>query len=191
MGGEGRGAPARHSTTTDHPRRPPPTAGPSPGSQTGGAQAAGGRRLRGAPRVRARRGRAACYPPQLGRGRGAAGAMAGATDPFYLVKDDIHASVRAAGLPTAAGPVPASKCRAGPLSRNPALALCCVSKCLTRGSPAGQLEKAQGQYARWQSLGKLHPERRKLHGDIEDECKSIAWQVRRPLARLCAEARAG
>ncbi|BDA42077.1 probable Syntaxin-6 [Coccomyxa sp. Obi] len=53
------------------------------------------------------------------------------TDPFYLVKDDIQAS----------------------------------------------LEKAKAQHARWQSLGKTNPDKKRLESEIEDECKSIAWQV--------------
>ncbi|KAK9909708.1 hypothetical protein WJX75_006414 [Coccomyxa subellipsoidea] len=53
------------------------------------------------------------------------------TDPFYLVKDDIQAS----------------------------------------------LEKAKSQHARWQSLGKTNPDKKRLESEIEDECKSIAWQV--------------
>ena len=40
-----------------------------------------------------------------------------------------------------------------------------------------QLEKAQSQHARWQSLGRTNPDKKRLEADIEDECKSIAWQV--------------
>ena len=40
-----------------------------------------------------------------------------------------------------------------------------------------QLDKAQTQHKRWQSLGKTNPDKKRLEGDIEDECKSIAWQV--------------
>lgn len=43
-----------------------------------------------------------------------------------------------------------------------------------------QLEKAQEQQSRWQSLGRTHPDRKRLETDIEDECKSISWQVRNP-----------
>lgn len=41
-----------------------------------------------------------------------------------------------------------------------------------------QLEKAKSQHARWQSLGKTNPDKKRLESEIEDECKSIAWQVR-------------
>jgi hypothetical protein len=40
-----------------------------------------------------------------------------------------------------------------------------------------QLSKAQAQHARWQTLGKTNPDKKRLEGEIEDECKSIAWQV--------------
>ena len=43
---------------------------------------------------------------------------------------------------------------------------------------AVQLEKAQGQFARWQQLSKSNPDRKRLEGEIDDECRSIAWQVR-------------
>ncbi len=41
-----------------------------------------------------------------------------------------------------------------------------------------QMEKAKAQHARWQSLGKTNPDKKRLESEIEDECKSIAWQVR-------------
>ncbi len=41
-----------------------------------------------------------------------------------------------------------------------------------------QLEKAKSQHARWQSLGKTNPDKKRLESEIEDECKSIAWQAR-------------
>ena len=41
-----------------------------------------------------------------------------------------------------------------------------------------QLEKAQGQFARWQQLSKSNLDRKRLEGEIDDECRSIAWQVR-------------
>jgi hypothetical protein len=53
----------------------------------------------------------------------------------------------------------------------PRPALCCL-----------QLEKAQSQHARWQSLGRTNPDKKRLEADIEDECKSIAWQARRDCA---------
>lgn len=40
-----------------------------------------------------------------------------------------------------------------------------------------QLSKAQAQHARWQTLGKTNPDKKRLESEIEDECKSIAWQV--------------
>ncbi|KAK9816760.1 hypothetical protein WJX72_004804 [[Myrmecia] bisecta] len=52
-------------------------------------------------------------------------------DPFYLVKDDIQAS----------------------------------------------LDKAQAKFTRWQNLSKTSAERKRLEPDIDEECKSIAWQV--------------
>ena len=120
----GRGAPARHSTPPDHPPRHPLHArAQAPGANLVAArpQAAAGcvgrlaaGRSGGGPRVTPRSCAAGAVPP---------GAMAGATDPFYLVKDDIHASVRAAGLPTGPCMVPASQCRAGPLSRNPGMGI--------------------------------------------------------------------
>ncbi|CAL5219033.1 g792 [Coccomyxa viridis] len=58
-------------------------------------------------------------------------ASSASTDPFYLVKDDIQAS----------------------------------------------LDKAQTQQGRWQSLGNTNPDKKRLGADVEDECKSIAWQV--------------
>lgn len=39
------------------------------------------------------------------------------------------------------------------------------------------MEKAKAQHARWQSLGKTNPDKKRLESEIEDECKSIAWQV--------------
>lgn len=41
-----------------------------------------------------------------------------------------------------------------------------------------QLDKAQTQQGRWQSLGNTNPDKKRLGADVEDECKSIAWQVR-------------
>ena len=46
-----------------------------------------------------------------------------------------------------------------------------------------QLDKAQTQHGRWQSMGNTNPDKRRLGADVEDECKSIAWQVR--LGALC------
>ena len=40
-----------------------------------------------------------------------------------------------------------------------------------------QLSKAQEKFARWQSLSKGSSDRKRLEPEIEDECKSIAWQV--------------
>ena len=50
-----------------------------------------------------------------------------------------------------------------------------------------QLSKAQEKFARWQSLSKGSSDRKRLEPEIEEECKSIAWQVghRAP----CADAR--
>ncbi len=40
-----------------------------------------------------------------------------------------------------------------------------------------QLAKAQAQLQRWQAA-KAAGERKRLADEVEDECKSIAWQVR-------------
>ena len=41
-----------------------------------------------------------------------------------------------------------------------------------------QMEKAQAQFTRWQQLSKGNPDRKRLEGEIDDECRSIAWQAR-------------
>lgn len=40
-----------------------------------------------------------------------------------------------------------------------------------------QLDKAQDAFIAWQNAGKGSSERRRLQPEIEEECKSIAWQV--------------
>ena len=45
-----------------------------------------------------------------------------------------------------------------------------------------QMEKAQAQFTRWQQLSKGNPDRKRLEGEIDDECRSIAWQVRREVS---------
>ena len=89
-------------------------------------------------------------------------------DPFYLVKDDIQGSVSCRVF---------GKCAfrgllgwAATLQVQPLLDLC---------FGLVQLDKAQNKYSKWQSLSKGNAEKRKLEVDIEDECKSITWQVRR------------
>ena len=47
----------------------------------------------------------------------------------------------------------------------------------SRMSEMLQMDKAKAQHARWQSLGKTNPDKKRLESEIEDECKSIAWQV--------------
>ena len=42
---------------------------------------------------------------------------------------------------------------------------------------AAQLNKAQDAFIAWQNAGKGSAERRRLQPEIEEECKSIAWQV--------------
>ncbi|KAK9821529.1 hypothetical protein WJX74_007301 [Apatococcus lobatus] len=48
---------------------------------------------------------------------------------------------------------------------------------LVKDDIQGSLDKAQNKYSKWQSLSKGNAEKRKLEVDIEDECKSITWQV--------------
>lgn len=43
-----------------------------------------------------------------------------------------------------------------------------------------QLDKAQTQHGRWQSMGSTNPDKKRLGADVEDECKSIAWQASFP-----------
>ncbi len=40
-----------------------------------------------------------------------------------------------------------------------------------------QLDKAQTKYLQWQNAGKGGPERKRLHGEVDEECRSISWQV--------------
>ena len=47
-----------------------------------------------------------------------------------------------------------------------------------------QLAKAQAQLQRWQAA-KAAGERKRLADEVEDECKSIAWQVRLRLVMYC------
>ena len=54
----------------------------------------------------------------------------------------------------------------------------CSMSCLQPLLCCAQLEKAQSQHARWQALGRTNPDKKRLEADIEDECKSIAWQAR-------------
>lgn len=76
------------------------------------------------------------------------------TDPFNLVKEDIKSSV--------------SSCRGS-------VWLECTSAALTR--PLLQLAKAKEGYAKWQGLSRSSPDLGSVRADVEDECKSIAWQV--------------
>lgn len=40
-----------------------------------------------------------------------------------------------------------------------------------------QLDKAQTKYLKWQSAGKGSSERKRLQVEVDEECKSISWQV--------------
>ena len=93
-------------------------------------------------------------------------------DPFYLVKDDIQGSVRHFQLfqGSAGVHLVSSWILGGPAE------LKCARRCV-------QMEKAQAQFMRWQQLSKGNAERKRLEGEIDDECRSIAWQARRGLCR--------
>lgn len=81
-----------------------------------------------------------------------------------------------------AGRADPSQCRRAPrlenshrLGKQPVSQKACI--CQHVYALCLQLEKAQSQHARWQSLGRTNPDKKRLEADIEDECKSIAWQA--------------
>ena len=47
-----------------------------------------------------------------------------------------------------------------------------------------QLSKAKEGYSRWQGLSRSSPDYGSVRADVEDECKSIAWQAGLLLAQL-------
>ncbi len=79
-------------------------------------------------------------------------------DPYYLVRDDIQASVRAIvawGI---------HRCHNDMLH-------------LLQYTPTTQLDKVQSIFATWQGMSKNTAQATNLMHDIEEECSSIQWQV--------------
>lgn len=107
------------------------------------------------------------------------------TDPFFLVRDDIQSSVRAFNTPSPQ--LRSCNCPLDGSQRQQARTLCQLERqyitrsLITLCKPliyvAVQLDKAQTKYLQWQNSARPGTERRKLEAEVEDECKSIAWQV--------------
>ena len=93
-------------------------------------------------------------------------------DPFYLVKDDIQASVSSLCRPLSSI-VFSMSIYSKHFSCKQQTA--CAARLLNHGKM--QLDKAQTKYLQWQNAGKGGPERKRLQGEVDEECRSISWQV--------------
>ena len=112
--------------------------------------------------------------------------MAG-QDPFYLVKDDIQTSVCTCVNNSCVDSASAAirlmlQCEQCARVSGDIAMLGRKLRHLQlhiKSSSVLQLDKAQEAFIAWQNAGKGSSERRRLQPEIEEECKSIAWQVRR------------
>ena len=103
--------------------------------------------------------------------------MASSSDPFFLVRDDIEASVRVYLRREAGGCVGVLPFQSKKHSRSPHAPCAPLPPHNPFALFLSQLSKAQAALARWQALPPGAAERPRLAATVSDEARSLAWQT--------------